>query len=133
MNKDSLKIEEYSQRYEQRHQREGVANHHQVEMSHGHLQQEDAALRRRWSGPAPGSAGVPLTVWWLVLLALQLVKLVHVLLLSGWRPHSPFSAHTLDATAGNTCEGHEVKVGLGGPGASLANVSRAEKLRKHLV
>lgn len=38
-------------------------------------------------------------MWWLVLLALQLVKLVHVLLLSGWRPHSPVSVHTLDATA----------------------------------
>lgn len=89
-----------------------------------------------WSGPGPGSAGVPLTIWWLVLLALQLVKLVHVLLLSGWRPHSPFSEHTLDATAGNTFEGHEVKVDLSGaaqpgPGASLANFSWAEKL-KHL-
>lgn len=50
-----------------------------------------------------------LTVWWLVVLALQFVKLVHVRLLSGCRPHSPFSVHTLDATAGSTFKGHEVK------------------------
>lgn len=112
-------------------------------MSHGCLQQDDSSTQTKVAlglvlvlvpgpGPGPGpdsgpgSAGLPLTVCGLELLALQLVKSVHVLLLFGWRPHSPFSAHTLDAIAGNTFEGHEAKVALSGaaqsgPGAGLAN------------
>lgn len=95
-----------------------MASHHQVEMSHGRLQQEEAALRLGLVWAWSWLRWVPLTDWWLVLLALQLVKLVQVLLLSGWRPHSPFSAHTLNATAGNTFEGHEGKVGLSGAARS---------------
>lgn len=91
-----LKMEEYSQWDDQWDQWQPVTNHDQVEVSHRHLGKEQhftTELSRHLT------LNFFLTVPWCVVLAWQLVKFVHVRLLSGWRHQSPVSVQTLDASA----------------------------------
>lgn len=79
-----------------------MTNHHQVEVGHGDLQDKRTSSETGLGLSLSLGLWVRLTVWWCVVLALQLVKLVQVLLLSGWRPHWPVSVQTLDAVAVDT-------------------------------